>query len=244
MIITENPFGAGNNAIKVSSRFMKIHVVATCTGMSATAAQAAIKAASLEIEKVTPSGTSDCVKITSLLDLLEAGTNLSHGAVRVITGGGNTVIKGTVNVGYDGDIEAQPNEWYTVRIKDVPADVSIMLFTLETKKNATMQFDYQKAKALQSVATPIEIAGTHLLALPKANLQKLELTGADGAKLTLLPDELEQHLSEMNPSSFNINGSITPVGLNYYVFPVASSVKAHVTYSADTTVMLINVIPL
>ncbi|SKA21148.1 hypothetical protein [Sediminibacterium ginsengisoli] len=242
MVITENPFLPGNSSIKVASRFMKFLIVADCTGMTAAQAQAAIKTATFEIEKVSRDGNADILKVTSLLDLLEVGTNANDGAVRVITSGGNTKIKGTVNIGFDGDIDPLPNESYTLRVKDLPADCKITINSLETRRNAQTRFDYQKAKGLKDVATPIEIAGTHLLALPKANLVKLELTSPTNEKLTLLPDEIEQHLSEMNTAAFNINGAITPVGLNYFTFPVGSSIRAHVTYTEDTTVMLVNVI--
>lgn len=236
---------AGDYTKEVGSRFMKLLFVIKCgivgTPFSATAALAAVRTATFELEKVNGTGTETIVRKGSLLNYLEIGSALSNGPVTVVTDGDISTVKGDIIIAVDGDIVPVGAEQYNVKVSGLPANVSADIYLLQTGKDAKHIFDYNRVSVVADVPGRIELTGAHLLCIPKGNITKLELEAHDKTRIEYLSAELEQHLNDLNAQAFNINGAVTPVGLDLFTFPVASAFNGFLTCSADVKPIVVNV---
>lgn len=243
MKLNDNPI-TGSASLKVQSKFTKFLFVISCgeagNAMNATQALAAVLATNFELERVNPNGTISPLQKMSLSNYLEIGSVLSNGPVTVETSGDTTVITGDIIVGFDGDIEPKPLETYTLKITDLPAYCEADVYLIATKKPARIMLGYNKAKVDANIPSLVELSGAHLLGIPKADLVKLELEADGQDRLELLPAELKSQLVDLNSQAFNINGSVTPVGLNLYTFPVPSANRGYVTATADKILTVVN----
>lgn len=228
----------------VQSKFMKFLFVINCgvsgTAFNATQALTAVRNTTLELEKINKSGTSTPLRKMSLLNYLEIGSALSHGPVNVTTTGDVTVVEGDVIVGVDGDINPAAGEEYRIKIAGLAANCSMDVYILPIKKDATLIFDYNKTKTYADVASKVDVSAAHLLCMPKADIEKLELEAPDGTRIEFLAPELKQHLNDFNAQAFNINGLVTPVGLDLYAFPVSAATNALFTATADKNLIVVN----
>lgn len=234
---------AGAGSFKVQSKFAKFLLVIACgeagNAMNASAALAAIAATTVELERVNSNGTFSPGKPLPLSNYLEIGSVLSRGPVTVETAGDVTTITGDIIFGFDGDLEPKPGETYTLKISGLPAYCKADVYLIATRKPATIGFTYDKAKADAGIASLVELTKAHLLAIPKTDFVKIELESDGQDRLELLAAELKSQLVDLNAQAFNINGAVTPVGLDLYTFPVPSANRGYVTANTDKTLIVV-----
>lgn len=236
----------GSTSIKIQSKFAKFLFVIACgtagNAMNETQALAAVKATNFELEKVSPDGSISPLRKLSLSDYLEIGSLLSSGPVTVETAGDTTTVTGDIICALDGDIEPNPQDIYTLKVTDLPAYCSADVYLITQKRRASIHFKYDLAKIYSDVPSLVELSSAHLLGIPKTDLVKVELEADGQDRLELLPAELKSLLVDMNAQAFNINGAVTPAGLNLYTFPVPSANRAYLTATQDKTLIVVNAV--
>ncbi len=227
-------------SVKVANRFAKLFFKFSKLGTDATDLIDNLSTGTLEVKKTHPTyGTKTVVYENPIADYLEIAS-CNEGAVRADNDGTTSIVRGTLELTPDGSLVPMENEVYTVTIDSLPAGVSVEIFSIDVPKDASRVYDYNPVNVNANAPTPVTVKDAQWLAVRRTGLKMVELEMPNKQKVTYLPEEIEQILSEINEQSFVINGLVTPAGRDLYCIPVGLAHKAYITQSTVGTVYVVN----
>lgn len=228
----------GNATQTIQSRFMKILIVASFSGLTSEEAINQFDEAKIELESTHHSyGTRTIIYKQPLLDLLEIAA-CNEGAVRVNKVGDIVTIRGTVELSEDGAFEPKESEIFKLNF-ELPDGASVDVYTIDADSDAITTFSYKQTRVFAESPSPIDVAKAKFISFRKNELKKLELEMFDGQKVTYHPEEIEQICSEGNEFSYNVDGLVTMGGKKLLTLNVANAARAHVTNSQDANVYVV-----
>lgn len=238
--------GATNAGIyEIQTRFMKLlFTLIHASNKSFSTVQTDLANVTVKVDRQTMNGPIPLIPQMSLLHLMEISA-ANEGIVQHTADATNgTKLIGSVEFSEHGSITCSDNEQFEVSVSTLPAGYSLQLNTIDAPAPAAEIFDYKIVPFRQSVPKEISVVGSTWLALRDDLLQLLSLTFPDGTKNTFTRDEARAIVDEINGAAYISNGTVKSGYNNFIVFPVASAIRADVTYSADGNAYTVNTKPL
>lgn len=246
MVIINAAAGSGQG--QVAQRFAKIlftiNYAASTNAATVLAALAAIK---LKVTKLHPDyGQIELFKEGPLLERLELNAHLQS-AINVTNDGTNTTVRGSilmVDETIGGSIKPKQDEKYQFDVTAIPDSVTVTVNAIEFPGNARVGYSSNYVFCAANVATPVNVAGSKLLAMDRTKLSNLELVYPDGKNIVLTPAEISDLMDDHKAAAYVKNGLVTPGGELLYIIDVEAATSALVTYSASGNVQTLSPVAL
>lgn len=246
MVIISSAATSGQGTI--ANRFAKVLFTIVYAGSTnAATVLAAIAAIKLKVTKLHPDyGQKEIFKDGPLLERLELNSHLQS-AINVTNDGTDTTVKGSIllideTVG--GSIKPKENEKYQFDVSAIPASVTVSANSIEFPGDAKVAYEMNYAFIGASVPTPVNVAGSKLLAMVRSKLTNLELIYPSGKSIVLTPSEIGDLMDDHKQASYVKNGLVTPGGELLYIIDVEAATTALVTYSSTGNVQTLSPVAL
>lgn len=244
MKLTENnAITGGNGSVKISTAFAKLsfHFYANTGNIANAAAMlAALVNTKIQLLKQEIGGEVSRISERSVIDIAEIATS-NEGAVRLFTSGGYTRLKFTIEVALKGNCRLRTDEYFTVKMVGVPANIFLDIYATDVLKQAALEFDYVTDKIFAESPKDTPCETTSLLAIPKSTLKRLTLK-TSSQQVVYEQEEVDQICSEINPITFIKDGLVTTGAENFYVLDVSKFSKYRVEVTADSTIYAVKTV--
>lgn len=143
----------------------------------------------------------------------------TEGSVRIESTGTSRKLYGTIELSYDGAVVTKEQEFYVLNVV-LDTGLTLDVYQLDSSINAKTKFIYEKAKIFADVPTAIDTLGCKFLAVPKDLVRSLEFKYKDGQNIKMLPVEMSQVMTEVNPVCYDIDGNIIAGSKDLYIWNV------------------------
>ena len=160
----------------------------------------------------------------------EADTK-ANGAIRALF---------TVEIGLDGSLSMTDQDTLIVNVEGMSANQTLNVFAMDFPvitqtaiKSTAIRFD-------QDTEQGVTLTGAYVLAIPKADFQKIQIFYPNGKVWELNSTEMESVIKEGNGVQAIIDGIAFTGGYKFYLMNVADAVSAKLTMSNDTNCYLLS----
>lgn len=244
MNLTENAaLTNGNASIKVQTEIHSLVIrCSATTGNASTDAAllALLDNTKISITKNTASGEQVRINERPLREIIEISSALQNNA-EIYTQGGSRHLIFELPLAPKGNIRLLTDEFLTIRLLSIHANVSILVHGREEFQNAVKEYEFQVVKSTADSPVDVAVDNSDRVAVPVSTFKRITFKTFDKS-VVKEPLEIEAICKGENPLATLKTGLVTAGFENYFVLDTTRYNRVRHECTADTSIVLLKTI--
>src|SRR6476661_6553642 len=160
MKLTVNPITNGSGQVEIHSRIQKLQIFFSALIANYATGQALLTALGssilIEVTRQSRQGTKTMIYSVNVLTLMEIAS-ANEGAVRCFKDATKSYVIGTVELADEGALQMGKNDFFTIKIVGVPANINLDLFAVDADTDAHLANHYESIHINANAPKDIEV---------------------------------------------------------------------------------------
>lgn len=226
--------------LRLTQRFGKLEFVANLGSVTTPVLTGNVRTKldklKVEVFRNSPNGTVSIVQSISFYELLIMST-ANEGLITLRVESGNTIVRGCIELTDGGSLPILDNDYYEVNFTGEFDMTSLAIYAVDFDTLTTSHNVYERISCDANSPREFNVSAAKFIAIPLANLTRLELLMSDNTRLQYEPEEVKMLVRD-GLELIAIDGSspLCMADTHLLVVNVAAALTARLTYSAITVI--------